>query len=98
MAEAPKFEEGLAGLEKLVDELENGDLGLDEALKRFEKGVKLSAQLQAALETAQRKVEKLAQGADGEAVLEPFDDEAEAAEPAAPKKAKAKKPGQDTLF
>ena len=97
MAEAPKFEEGLAGLEKLVDELENGDLGLDEALKRFEKGVKLSAQLQAALEVAQRKVEKLAQGADGEAGLEPFDDDAEA-EPAAPKKAKAKKAGQDTLF
>ncbi len=98
MAEAPKFEEGLAGLEKLVDELENGDLGLDEALKRFEKGVKLSAQLQAALEGAQRKVEKLAQGSDGEARLEPFDDDEAEAEVAAPKKAKAKKPGQDTLF
>jgi exodeoxyribonuclease VII small subunit len=99
MAEAPKFEEGLAGLEKLVDELENGELGLDEAMRRFEKGVKLSAQLQAALETAQRKVEKLAQGSDGEAVLEPFDDdEAEDEAPAAPKKAKAKKAGQDTLF
>jgi exodeoxyribonuclease VII small subunit len=98
MAEAPKFEEGLAGLEKLVDELENGELGLDEALKRFEKGVKLSAQLQAALEGAQRKVEKLAQGAGGEAKLEPFDDEGEADEAPAPKKTKAKKSGQDTLF
>ena len=98
MAETPKFEEGLASLEKLVDELENGDLGLDEAMKRFEKGVKLSAQLQSALETAQRKVEKLAQGAEGEAVLEPFDDEEEDEAPAAPKKAKVKKAGQDTLF
>ena len=96
MAEAPKFEEGLAGLEKLVDELENGDLGLDEARKRFEKGVKLSAQLQAALENAQRKVEKLAQGADGSAQLEPFDEED--GEDAAPKKGKAKKAGQDSLF
>jgi exodeoxyribonuclease VII small subunit len=96
MAEAPKFEEGLAGLEKLVDELENGDLGLDEALKRFEKGVKLSAQLQAALEVAQRKVEKLAQGADGEAALEPFD--AEEADAAPAKKARPKKAGQDSLF
>ncbi len=98
MAEAPKFEEGLAGLEKLVDELENGDLGLDEALKRFEKGVKLSAQLQAALEVAQRKVEKLAQGADGEASLEPFEGVEDGEEAPAPKKAKSKKSGQDTLF
>ena len=70
MAEAPKFEEGLAGLEKLVDELENGDLGLDEALKRFEKGVKLTAQLQGALEGAQRKVEKLAQDVGAKVDLE----------------------------
>jgi exodeoxyribonuclease VII small subunit len=98
MAEAPKFEEGLAGLEKLVDELENGELGLDEALKRFEKGVKLSAQLQAALEGAQRKVEKLARGAGGEAKLEPFDDEEAAEDLPVSKKAKPKKAGQDTLF
>jgi exodeoxyribonuclease VII small subunit len=98
MAEAPKFEEGLAGLEKLVDELENGELGLDEALKRFEKGVKLSAQLQAALEVAQRKVEKLVQGSGGEAKLEPFDDAEKAEEAPAPKKSKLKKSGQDTLF
>ena len=97
MAETPKFEEGLAGLEKLVDELENGDLGLDESLKRFEKGVKLSAQLQAALEGAQRKVEKLAQGANGEATLEAFDGEEDAEEAPAAKKAKPKK-SQDTLF
>jgi len=95
MAEAPKFEEGLAGLEKLVDELENGDLGLDEALKRFEKGVKLSAQLQASLEVSQRKIEKLAQGSDGESGLEPFEGEEGAAPP---KKARPKKAGQDTLF
>ena len=97
MAETPKFEEGLAGLEKLVDEMENGDLGLDESLKRFEKGVKLSAQLQGALEGAQRKVEKLAQGANGEAVLEAFDGEEDAEEAPTAKKPKPKK-AQDTLF
>ncbi len=96
MAEAPKFEEGLAGLEKLVDELEGGELGLDEALKRFEKGVKLSAQLQSALEDAGRKVEKLAKGADGEARLESFEGDDEATPVA--KKPRAKKAGQDTLF
>lgn len=90
MAETPKFEQGLAGLEKLVAELEQGDLGLDDALVRFEKGMKLALQLQGQLEASQRKVEKLAAGG-----LEPFDQEEEA--PEAPKK-KAPKKGQDSLF
>ena len=91
MADTPKFEEGLAGLEKLVNELEAGDLGLDEALKRYEKGVKLAAQMSSALEASQRKVEKL--GAGG---LESFDDGEDAA--AAPKKKAARKTPQDDLF
>ncbi len=59
MAETPKFEEGLAELEKLVTEMEAGELGLDEALKRFEKGVQLAGRLQKALEDTHRKVEQL---------------------------------------
>jgi exodeoxyribonuclease VII small subunit len=91
VAEAPKFEQGLAGLEKLVAELEAGDLGLDDALGRYEKGVKLAKQLQEALEASQRKVEKLAAGG-----LEPMDAE-EAGEEPAPKK-KGSKKSQDSLF
>ena len=87
MADAPKFEDGLASLEKLVADLEQGDLGLDEALKRFEKGVKLAAQLQGALEQSQRKVEQLASGK-----LEKFGDDEEAPSDA-PKKAAKKKSG-----
>jgi exodeoxyribonuclease VII small subunit len=87
----------LAGLEKLVAELEQGDLGLDEALARFEKGVKLAAQLQNALEQSQRKVEKLAAGGQ----LEPMDEgEAVPDGPAPapnPKKKSVKRP-QDSLF
>ena len=90
MAEAPKFEDGLADLEKLVAELEGGELGLDEALKRFEKGVKLSAKLQHSLEESQRKVEQLAAGQ-----LAPFDEDA----PEGPKKATRKsKPEDPSLF
>lgn len=59
MNEAPKFEEGLEALEKLVAELEGGDLGLDDALKRFEKGVKLAAQMQKSLEDTGRRIEQL---------------------------------------
>ena len=85
MAEAPKFEDGLAALEKLVHDLEGGDLGLDEALKRFEGGVKLAGKLQKSLEESQRKVEKLAAGG-----LEAFDEDAAEAPAAAPKKARRK--------
>jgi len=90
--EAPKFEEGLAQLEKLVNELESGDLGLDEALKRFEKGVKVAAQMQTALDDTHRKLEKLA--ASGK--LEPMDGEDEEEAPA--KKPRGKKAGQENLF
>jgi exodeoxyribonuclease VII small subunit len=97
MDEAPKFEEGLAALEKLVAELEAGELGLDEALKRFEKGVKLAGQMQKSLEDTGRRIEKL--GADG---LRPLDGEdASEGAPAEAKvrKGKAGKPGSDpTLF
>jgi len=88
MDEAPKFEEGLAALEKLVAELEAGELGLDEALKRFEKGVKLAAHMQKALEDTGRKIEKL--GADG---LSPADglDGAEDEEARSPSEGKARK-------
>ena len=95
MADAPKFEDGLADLEKQVAELETGELGLDEALKRFEKGVKIAGQLQGALESSNRKVEKLAAGGS----LEPFDDEDGEAEPEAkPKKTAKKKADQDTTL
>jgi len=94
MAEAPKFEEGLAALEKLVADLEQGDLGLDEALKRFEKGVKLAGQLQGALDQSQRKVEQLASGK-----LENFGDEPAGGADEAPKKAPKKKSGDSpSLF
>jgi exodeoxyribonuclease VII small subunit len=105
MAETPKFEESLEQLEKLVEELEGGELDLDEALKRFEKGVALSKQLNGALDAANRKVEKLLIGADGRAHTEPLDGEEEDA-PASkkPKSKKGKVPqeggkaGQEGLF
>ncbi len=62
MDQPPKFEEGLAALEKLVEDLERGDLGLDEALKRFEQGVTLAQGMQKSLEDTGRKLEQLAAG------------------------------------
>ena len=95
MADEIKFEAGLEQLEKLAEELEGGNLDLDEALKRFEKGVKLSKQLNQALEEATRKVEKLSADKDGKLEVEEFDPEDAPSKPTRGKKGKA---GQDTLF
>lgn len=53
------FEESLASLESLVDAMEAGDLSLEEALKAFEQGIKLTRECQQALEQAEQKVQVL---------------------------------------
>ena len=53
------FEEALAELEKIVAELESGDLTLEASLDLFEKGQKLAQQCNVELETAVLRVEQL---------------------------------------
>ena len=53
------IEKSLTELERLVEELENGDLELDQALKKFEQGVKLSRECQKTLEEAEMKIKIL---------------------------------------
>ena len=60
-----KFEEAMARLETIVAELEKGDLPLDESLKIFEEGIKLSKNCLKMLDEAERKVEILIQDKDG---------------------------------
>jgi len=67
------LEKSLSGLEALVEELEGGKLPLDKALQKFEEGVKLTRECQAALRDAEQKVEILLQQADGEEALRDFD-------------------------
>jgi exodeoxyribonuclease VII small subunit len=55
----PGFEESLSDLEKIVKQLESGELPLERALKLFEEGVVLARQCQSQLEEAERKVELL---------------------------------------
>jgi len=50
-----KFEEALKKLEKIVEELESGDLSLDEALKKYQDGIELSRLCTARLENAKKK-------------------------------------------
>lgn len=69
---SPDFEKSLAELEKLVEQLEGGQLPLEEALRCFERGVALSRECQTALQAAQARVEVLVREGAGHAV-EQFD-------------------------
>jgi exodeoxyribonuclease VII small subunit len=73
-AGSPSFEATLAQLESLVARLESGDLPLEEALRTFEQGVRLTRECQSALSTAQQKVQQLLQR-DGTLTLEDFQPE-----------------------
>ena len=53
------FENSLTELETLVEEMEQGDLSLEESLKRFEKGIGLTTECQQALQSAELKVQEL---------------------------------------
>ncbi len=59
------FEEAVAELEKTVDLLENGDVSLDEAVKLFEKGMKISKECHERLEKAEQKIKLLTEDKDG---------------------------------
>jgi len=55
----PNFEKALESLESLVDDMEQGNLSLEESLKRFEKGIALSSECQQALQNAELKIKEL---------------------------------------
>lgn len=56
------FEESVKELEKIVERLEKGDVGLDESLDLFEKGIKLSKECSDMLDKAEKKVSVLLNG------------------------------------
>ena len=66
---AVKFEQVMARLETIVEELERGELPLDESLKIFEEGIRLSKTCLKMLNEAERKVEILVQDRDGKRSL-----------------------------
>ena len=67
------FETQLATLERIVRELEHGDLPLEQSLDLFEQGVKLSRECQERLNEAERRIEVLLRGGDGATVAVPFE-------------------------
>ncbi len=69
---AIKFEDALARLETIVNELEKGDLPLNDSLKIFEEGIKLSKTCLKMLDDAERKVEIMVQDIGGKTRLQAF--------------------------
>ena len=68
----PSFEESIKKLESIVDQLEKGDLSLEESLKLFEEGVGLSTACKQELDAAEGKVEMLIKQRDGSLKPVPF--------------------------
>ncbi|WP_405224049.1 exodeoxyribonuclease VII small subunit [Lentisalinibacter sediminis] len=67
------LEQALGELEALVEEMETGDLPLEEAMKKFERGITLTRQCQTALREAEQKVEVLLKKAGSEEETAPFE-------------------------
>ena len=68
--EETTFEQALASLEKIVERLEKGELALEESLKLYEEGIRLSRLCHGKLEEAEGKIETLLKDAKGEPVVD----------------------------
>jgi exodeoxyribonuclease VII small subunit len=71
-AEEERFEDQLARLEQVVARLEDEDVGLEEAVELFERGMVLARRCRARLEAVEQRVARLLEG-DGPATTEPMD-------------------------
>jgi exodeoxyribonuclease VII small subunit len=66
------FEDSIKQLEKIVEQLEKGDLPLEDSVKLFEEGVRLSSACKQELDEAEGKVQLLVKQRDGSMKAEPF--------------------------
>jgi exodeoxyribonuclease VII small subunit len=72
------FELAMKQLEKIVQELESGDMPLEKAIKKFEEGIKISKYCSEKLDESEKKITLLMQNDDGDGIAEvPFADETE---------------------
>ncbi len=67
------FEQAIQRLEKIVADMENADLPLEDVLKKYEEGTRLARFCGQKLEEAEKKIELLAKKSDGSVELKPFD-------------------------
>lgn len=67
------FEKAMEQLEHIVQEMESGKLSLENALKKFEEGIKLSRFCSKLLEETEKRITLLIENADGSITETPFD-------------------------
>jgi exodeoxyribonuclease VII small subunit len=72
-----KFETALADLEQVVEQLDSGDLSLEDSLAAFEKGVGLAKFCNDKLDEVEKKVELLVKDKEGKLQLKAFEDSSE---------------------
>jgi exodeoxyribonuclease VII small subunit len=72
MAKKKTFEDSMTQLEKIVEDIEDGDLPLETALKKFEEGVRLSKFCSDELEETEKKVSLLLKDENGSMSEKPF--------------------------
>jgi len=70
----PRFEEAFARLEQVIDEMERGELPLEDLLTRFEEGVELVRVCRRFLKQAQARIEQFVEVKDGQWVLKELDE------------------------
>ncbi len=70
-----KFEDALTELEDIVDQLETGDLGLEDCLAQFEKGTELSKFCEAKLKETAKRIEVLKKSGANQADWEPLEED-----------------------
>jgi len=75
MGKRLSFEKSLETLEKIVEELESGNLTLDEALERYERGVAAHKECNEILAAAEKRIEVLLKHEDGTFEAKPFQPE-----------------------
>lgn len=68
-----KFEDAVKKLGKIVEDLEKGDLSLDEALKKYQEGLEMARVCTQKLDSAKKKIDTLSKNKKGEFELKPFD-------------------------
>ena len=76
-AKSTTFEEALAKLEGIVEAIEQGKIGLEESIARYEEGMGLIQHCRKIISQAELKIQKLQAGADGQLQPEPFEQPAD---------------------
>jgi exodeoxyribonuclease VII small subunit len=66
------FEQSMKNLERIVQELEDGDLPLEKAIKKFEEGIKLTKLCSEKLDETEKKISILLKNSEGQMTEKPF--------------------------